>query len=219
MEKNMKRSSVCNHFPVGQIFLDGVTDLRRSFNGTMSFVHQLSHPSASPRKSSATLSNARVGLSIYEAGNELAAQGRWEEALLEWRHALEIFKAVAGEEHTAVAKTLNKIGVANAVLKEPYYAYDAFTKALEIQEETLGPGDRQTAMTLGNISVLLSETRLDMEREDAERETEHINYEVESRDEPSSQGSSGCAAANTRTMESRDAQDGRELKTHAARSA
>jgi tetratricopeptide (TPR) repeat protein len=141
--------------------------------------------------SSATLSNARVGLSIYEAGNELAGQDRWEEALLEWQHALEIFKAVAGEKHTTVAKTLNKIGVAYVVLKEPYYAYDAFTKALEIQEETLGPGDRQTAMTLGNISVLLSETRLDMERKDAGRETEQSSsYEVEKRDESSSQGSS-----------------------------
>jgi len=107
--------------------------------------------------------DAWLGISIFKSGNHKANVGEWDEALLAWQNALKIFEETCGERSATVATTLNKIGVAYFVLKEPYYAYDSFKKALEIQEEILLPGDKELAMTLRNICILLSDTRSEME--------------------------------------------------------
>jgi tetratricopeptide (TPR) repeat protein len=145
--------------------LEGIANLKWNMSGAMSFFHQeSSSQSASARsKQDGSMSNAQVGFSIYKFGNTLASSNEWEEALLAWQNALEIFKSSCGEKHITVAKTLNKIGVAYCALEEPYNAYDSFTKALEIQQEILNPGDKQLTITLRNMSVLLSDTRTSME--------------------------------------------------------
>jgi tetratricopeptide (TPR) repeat protein len=84
-----------------------------------------------------------------------AKQDDWREALLAWKKALRIFKSTVGQDHPLVANTLNKIGIAYHQLHEPFYAYDSFEKALEIQESVLPPGDAQIRITLENIQFML----------------------------------------------------------------
>jgi len=109
------------------------------------------------RRSEDTISEQDVAnqMGRYAALN--AKKGEWREALLAWKRALRIYKACLGEEHPKVATVLNKIGVAYYCIGEPFYAYDSFDKALEIQEKVLLPGDKQICVTLQNISLVHSE--------------------------------------------------------------
>jgi tetratricopeptide (TPR) repeat protein len=99
-----------------------------------------------------------------------AKQDDWREALLAWKKALRIFKSTLGQDHPLVANTLSKIGIAYHHLNEPFYAYDSFEKALEIQESVLPPGDAEIKITQENIRFVLVESRENTEDESSSRD-------------------------------------------------
>jgi tetratricopeptide (TPR) repeat protein len=154
----MTRSGSNQRRNAGSNFLSGkMLSLGHNINtGATAFVQRLMF--RVPEKGSVAeddFSNAQVGLSIYRFGNERAAEDNWENALLAWQNALEIFKTEFGEEHITVVKTLKKIGGAYFMLDEPRSAYESFQKSFLIQEAIMLPGDEQLALTIRKINVLL----------------------------------------------------------------
>ena len=113
------------------------------------------------------LSPEEIGLSVYRRANQEAAHCHWEEALALYQFSLEVFQEIFGPSHYIVARTLNKIGITFFTLgsRYDYDAFTAFEHALDIQQTSLSPGDKDTANTLTNICLMLSKKREEMEHE------------------------------------------------------
>uniref|UniRef100_A0A7S4JI47 Kinesin light chain n=1 Tax=Odontella aurita TaxID=265563 RepID=A0A7S4JI47_9STRA len=101
---------------------------------------------------------------LLNIGDAFVSRGLWDEALAAWNEALRAKRILLDNEwHPDMAQILNKIGVAfshsTADGDHTYSALMAFEKALEMQQDTLGPGHRDCVETANNICKLLDEVR------------------------------------------------------------
>ena len=115
-------------------------------------------PSALPKKAPTMTSFRAKSISMGNLWNSRGLQraqvGRWDEALLCWRNALEIRGQVLGEEHIDTANTCNNIGIALGKLDRVDEASTYLQRALQIRVTAFGKEDSQVAATyhnLGNI--------------------------------------------------------------------
>ena len=113
---------------------------------------------------------------LDNVGEAFAKQKRWDEALAAWNEALMIRKRHLNTDwHPEVARILNKIGVAlGRSTKDGDHTYSAlmaFEKALQIQQEILGPGHEDCAETTQNMFFLLNDYNHREEKEDKNKTT------------------------------------------------
>ena len=88
-------------------------------------------------------------------GNILQYQGNYEEALVEYRKALDVCEKVHGPEHPDTARCHNNIGVVFKNTGDYDSALVEYKKALSIWEVILGQGHPDTVICHHNISVVL----------------------------------------------------------------
>ena len=99
----------------------------------------------------------RKSIGLYRAG-------RYDEAILMAREALDATEQVFGPDHPMVAKSLNNLAQMHTSRGEPEKAESLFERARSILKKTLGDGHPDTVPTLNNLAGLY----MDQERyEDA----------------------------------------------------
>lgn len=89
--------------------------------------------------------------SLWLEGEELAADGKTEQALGLLLKSLPDIRAVAGEKHPTTAALLHGIGFRYAALNQEEKATEFYEQALTAYRETLGRNDIRCATTLYNL--------------------------------------------------------------------
>ncbi len=92
----------------------------------------------------AELAHLRAGL-LYRAG-------RWDDALEAYREALLAQRARFGEQHPAVARTLNHIGNTLAMMNQLDDAFAYSSRALAVRRRALPPGHPLVSAALNNLA-------------------------------------------------------------------
>ena len=115
--------------------------------------------------------NPEAARALDNIGEAFAKRKRWDEALASWNEALMIQKRHLNTYwHPEVANILNKIGVALGHSTQGgdfvYTALMAFEKALQIQQDILGPGHQDCAETTQHIFLLLRNFNHSKDKED-----------------------------------------------------
>uniref|UniRef100_A0A7S1ZJ33 Kinesin light chain n=1 Tax=Trieres chinensis TaxID=1514140 RepID=A0A7S1ZJ33_TRICV len=135
------------------------------------------------RQRSCDIETARA---LDSVGDKFTKHGRWDEALAAWNEMLNVQKRYLRTDwHPEVARTLNKIGVALSRIRNgsdhTYSALMAFEKALEMQQDTLGPGHEDCVETTQNMFKLLQGFRQREQREEDELSESGSKEEEEER--------------------------------------
>lgn len=94
---------------------------------------------------------------LLSLAEEKASEGKWEESLLFYNETLRQQRERYGYMHPKVARTLNDVGVVMTNLGPEYRvtALSAFRDALLMQRRLLPKGDRETAITAKNMTMLM----------------------------------------------------------------
>ncbi|MCP4350124.1 MAG: tetratricopeptide repeat protein [Desulfobacterales bacterium] len=101
-----------------------------------------------------------IGQSLDEAVRlneqfiQLYNQGRYEEAMLPAKRALEIHENLLGQEHPDVATSMNNLAVLYNSLSNYAKAESLHKRALETREKVLGPEHPDVALSLNNLAEL-----------------------------------------------------------------
>ena len=77
-------------------------------------------------------------------GRVFGTQGRYEEALVQFQKALEVFLAVYGHEHSLVASLYQNIAAVYEKQGKQAQAIEMATKAYDINLKVLGPSHPST---------------------------------------------------------------------------
>ncbi|MBD2054539.1 tetratricopeptide repeat protein [Oculatella sp. FACHB-28] len=95
---------------------------------------------------------------LYEVGRVLAEQwrkqGRYREAGMLWEELVEIGKGWWGEEHPAVASSLNNLAVLYKSQGRYEEAEPLYLQALQLRQRLLGQDHPDVASSLSNLAVL-----------------------------------------------------------------
>lgn len=87
-------------------------------------------------------------------GDVLRSRGTYEDAIAQYRRALDIRERLLGPVHPEVAKTLNALANLLRDYGKPEEAYPALVRALEIREGSLGADHPEVAATWNNLGLL-----------------------------------------------------------------
>ncbi|AEP13144.1 tetratricopeptide repeat protein [Chloracidobacterium thermophilum] len=85
---------------------------------------------------------------------ELYRAGKYDQALVVAKKALEVAEKSVGPEHPNVAKSLNNLAYLYNAQGQYAQAEPLFRRALAIQEKALGPDHPDVATNLNNLAVL-----------------------------------------------------------------
>jgi uncharacterized membrane protein len=89
----------------------------------------------------------------------LHRQGRYDQAVVVAKKALQMAEQTVGPNHPAVAESLNNLAALYQAQGQYAEAEPLYKRALAIQEKALGPENPAVAATLGNMAPLLENSR------------------------------------------------------------
>ena len=111
---------------------------------------------------------------LSQEANELSRAGKYEQAVVVARKALEVAEKNVGPNHPDVATSLNNLAVLYDTQGQYAQAEPLLKRALAINEKALGPNHPAVGMTLNNLSVLYRATNRDKEAESLEQRVARI---------------------------------------------
>lgn len=97
-------------------------------------------------------STERLSATLTNEAELLSKQGRYNDAIVIARKALEVIKKEVGPEHPDVATSLNKLAMLYYAQSKYEQAESLFKKALEIRDNALGPEHPHVARNLCNLA-------------------------------------------------------------------
>ena len=96
----------------------------------------------------------KLANSLNNIANAYRTQGKYEEAEVNYKHAVSILENSVGPKHPNLATVLNNLAVLYRKQGKYIEAESLYRRALIIVEKALGPGHRNVAMSLNNLAIL-----------------------------------------------------------------